>query len=202
MLSNTSSVLEWSGKIWASLLLYASVDMAFSLCTFVCALGFLSDFFSSFSIFSVCSCASCDARAFLASISCSRVISSSSLRRKLSLESLVVVSSENFTNCMGRKEGTLLSAEMQCFTWPLLGESYQCQLNDRVVNWCQPGTFLSFRAPSRSIPNGGLTRSILNLIRRKWLCQSCQLYPLQLLTLRQCRFSQAVCMVRKEDLAT
>ena len=121
-------------KIWASLLLYASVDMAFSLCTFVCALGFLSDFsFSSFSIFSVCSCASCDARAFLASISCSRVISSSSLRRKLSLESLVVVSSENFTNCMGRKEGTLLSAEMQCFTCPLLGELYPCQLNDRMV---------------------------------------------------------------------
>ena len=104
-------------------------ETRFSLHTFFfCALDLISDSsFSSLSIFSVCSCVSWDARAFLASISCPRVISSSSLRRELSLESLVVVSSENFTNCMGRKGGTLVSKETQCFNHPLLGGLCQCQ---------------------------------------------------------------------------
>ena len=93
-------------------------ETRFSLHTFFfCALDLISDSsFSSFSIFSVCSCASWDARAFLASISCPRVISSSSLRRELSLESLVVVSSENFTNCKG---GTLVSAETHGWVVPV-----------------------------------------------------------------------------------
>ena len=134
-------------------------ETRFSLHTFFfCVLDLISDSsFSSLSIFSTCNCVSWDARAFLASISCPRVISSSSLRRELSLESLVVVSSENFTNCMGRKGGTLVSKETQCFNHPLLGGLYQCQ-----TKWLY-GACLGFCVSLRSRPNGGMTGFILCL---------------------------------------
>lgn len=110
-------------------------ETRFSLHTFFfCVLDLISDSsFSSLSIFSTCNCVSWDARAFLASISCPRIISSSSLRRELSLESLVVVSSENFTNCMGRKGGTLVPKRHSALITHFWVGCISVKLNDCMV---------------------------------------------------------------------
>ena len=69
----------------------------------------------------------------------------------------------------------------------LLGESCQCQLNDHMVSyWC---ICLACCAPSRSQPNGGLTRSILILSEGN---DHIHMPTLQSLTVWQHRLSQTV----------